>query len=131
MSSNCPMQRNFKVLSLINNFLRFDLNFECWVIGIYLIRRKICFSFTFWIFVRIISINRQSAFITQNVIYSYSSFKGADLLVTSKKSNYLGFFFFLLHIKIVNNKCFSTWKICISRRYYKIFITKYWEIRGI
>ena len=56
-------------------------------------------------------------------------FKGADSVGTSEKSNCLGFFW--PHIKIINNKCFSTWKICISRRYYKFFITKYWEIRGI
>ena len=62
-------------------------------------------------------------------IYFTLDIKGADLVGTAKKSNYLGFF--LPHIKIINNKCFSTWKICISRRYYKFFITKYWEIRGI
>ena len=38
--------------------------------------------------------------------------------------------FFCPHIKIINGKCFPTWKMCISRRYYKIFITKNWEIRG-
>ena len=38
--------------------------------------------------------------------------------------------FFWLH-KIINDKCFFTWKICISRKYYKFFKTKFCEIRGI
>ena len=61
MSSNCPLDRNFKVLSRRNSFFRFDLNFECWFIGSCARGRKICFSLTIRIFIRIISINRESS----------------------------------------------------------------------
>ena len=54
---------------------------------------------------------------------SFSMIKGADLVGTSKKAITQDVVW--LHIKIINNKCFSTWKISMSRRYYKFFITKY------